>query len=102
MEAHCTQSLPDSNNLPKVQLVVVDLSDEDGRHGLVECRSVHVNGGSHRQYKAYDAPDEVVVLQEALEGDRQCGRAAAEHMHTGSSETDTSSRGPLNELRYML
>lgn len=53
------------------------MGDEDGRHGLVERSAVHVDGGADRQHEADDASVDVVVLQEALEGDRQSGRAAA-------------------------
>lgn len=60
--------------MAKVQLVVVDLGYKDGRHSLIECGTVHVNGGSHGQHEANDAPVNVIVLQEALEGDRQRGR----------------------------
>lgn len=66
---------PDGDDLTKVQLIVVDLSDENGRHGLVECSSVHVDGGTDRKHKAYDSPVDVVVLQEALKGDGQRGWA---------------------------
>ena len=61
---------PDGDDLAKVKLVVVHLSDENGRHGLVERRAVHVNGGADGQHKADDPPVDVVVLQQALEGDR--------------------------------
>lgn len=52
------------------------MGDEDGRHGLVERGAVHVDGGADGQHEADDAPVDVVVLQEALEGDRQRGRTA--------------------------
>lgn len=65
--------VPYGDDLPKVQLVVVDLGDEDGGHGLVERRPVHVDGGAHGQHEARDPPVHVVVLQQALEGDRQSG-----------------------------
>lgn len=52
------------------------MGDKDGRHGLVERRAVHVDRGPDRQHEADDAPVDVVVLQEALEGDRQRGRTA--------------------------
>lgn len=67
------QYTPDSDDLAKVQLVVVDLGDKDGSHSLVERGAVHVDGGAHRQHKAGDAPVNAVVLQQALEGDGQCG-----------------------------
>lgn len=67
------RSAPDGNDLAKVQLVVVDLGDEDGSHSLIERSAVHVDGGTHGQHKASNAPVDVVVLQQALEGDGQCG-----------------------------
>lgn len=72
-----SRQIPDGYDLPEVELIVVDLSDKDGRHSLVQSGTVHVDGGSHGKYKANDASVNVVVLQEALEGDRQCSRAVA-------------------------
>lgn len=71
----CT--LPDGDDLPKVQLIIVHLGNEDGRHGLVERGAVHVDGRPDGQHEADDASVDVVVFQEALEGDRQRGGAAA-------------------------
>lgn len=75
--SNCTSGppVPDGDDLPEVQLVVVDLSNKDGGHGLVQRCAVHVNGCAHRQHKANDAPVDVVVLQQALKSDGQCGRA---------------------------
>ena len=67
---------PDGDQLAEVQLVVVDLRNKDGRHGLVQRRAVHVDGGAHWQHEAGDLPVHVTVLQQALHGDRQGGRAA--------------------------
>lgn len=64
---------PYSDDLPEVQLIVVHLGDEDGSHGLVESCPVHVDGGSHGQHEPRDPPVHVVVLQQALESDGQCG-----------------------------
>lgn len=64
---------PDGDDLAEVQLIVVDLGDEDGSHGLVECGAIHVDGGAHGQHEAGNAPVDVVVLQQALKGDGQCG-----------------------------
>lgn len=69
-------ALPYRDDLSKVKLVVVHLGDENGCHGLVERGAVHVDGGPDGQHKADDASVDVVVLEEALEGDRQSGRAA--------------------------
>lgn len=68
--------IPDSNNLPEVQLIVVDLCNKDCSHRLVERGPVHVDGGSHRQHKPGNPPVHVVVLQQALERDRQRGWTA--------------------------
>lgn len=68
-------ALPDGDDLAEVQLVVVDLGNEDGGHRLVERRAVHVDGGADGQDEADDAPVDVVVLEQALERDRQGGRA---------------------------
>lgn len=65
--------VPYGDDLPEVQLVVVHLGDEDGSHGLVQRRAVHVDGGSHGQHEPRDPPVHVVVLQQALERDRQSG-----------------------------
>lgn len=56
------------------------MGDEDGCHGLIECGAVHVDGGPDGQHKADDASVDVVVLEEALESDRQSGRAAEINM----------------------
>ena len=68
-------TVPYGDQLSKVQLVVVDLGDEDGGHGLVERRAVHVDGGAHRQHEAGDLAVHVAVLQQTLHGDGQSGRA---------------------------
>lgn len=68
-------SLPNSDDLSKVKLIVIHLGDEDGCHGLVERRAVHVDGRSDGQHETDDASVDVVVLKEALEGDRQSSRA---------------------------
>lgn len=73
---HCIWGVwhaPDGDDLAEVQLIVVDLGNEDGSHSLVECGAIHVDGGAHGQHKAGNAPVNVVVLQQALEGDGQCG-----------------------------
>lgn len=66
---------PDGDDLAKVQLVIVNLCDEYCCHSLVESSAIHIDGGTHREHKADDAAVNVVVLQEALECYRQCGRA---------------------------
>lgn len=76
MRALAWRELPDRDDLTKVELVVVYLGDENRSHGLVERCAVHVDGGADRQHEADDASVDVVVLKEALEGDRQSGRTA--------------------------
>lgn len=71
-------ALPDRDDLSKVELIIIHLGDEDGCHGLVQGGAVHIDGGPDGQHEADDASVDVVVLKEALEGDRQSGRAAAE------------------------
>lgn len=78
MVASAWRALPDGDDLAKVELVVVHLGNENRRHGLVECRAVHVDGGAYGQHEADDSSVDVVVLEEALEGDRQSGRAATQ------------------------
>lgn len=69
---------PNSDQLAKVQVILIDLSDKDGRHCLVQGCAVHVDGGSYRQHEASDLPVHSAVLQETLHGDWQCGRAVNE------------------------
>lgn len=66
---------PDGDDLAKIQLIVVDLGDEDGCHSFVEGGAIHVDGSAHGEHKAGNAPVDVVVFQQALEGDGQSGRA---------------------------
>ena len=67
--------LPDGDQLTEVQLVVVNLSDKDGSHRLVQRRAVHVDGGSNRKDEASNLSVDVAVLQQTLHGDGQRGRA---------------------------
>lgn len=64
---------PDGDQLAEVQVVLVDLGDEDGRHGLVQSRPIHVDGGAHWQHEASYLPVDSTVLQETLHGDGQSG-----------------------------
>lgn len=67
--------LPDGDQLAEVQLIVINLSDKDGRHGLVQCRAVHVDGGAHGEDEAGDLSVNMAVFQQTLHGDGQRGRA---------------------------
>lgn len=66
---------PDSNDLAHVQRVVIKLSDEDGRHRLIERCAVHVDGGAHWEHEASDSLVDAVVLLSTAEGDGQRSRA---------------------------
>lgn len=69
-----TPYIPNGDQLAKVQLIIVDLGDKDGRHGLVKSCSVHVNGGAHRQHETRYLPIHIAVLQQALHSNGQSGR----------------------------
>ena len=69
---------PDGDDLAKVQLIIINLCNEYCCHSLIESGAIHIDGGAHGEHKANDAAVNVVVLQEALEGNRQCGRAEKE------------------------
>lgn len=62
---------PDSNNLAPVKHNPIHLSDEDGCHGLVKRRSVHVYGGTHREDETGHPLVDAQVLFQASERDRQ-------------------------------
>ena len=64
-------SLPDGEDLSKVEVHVVDLGDEDGRHGLVEGGAVHVDGGPHWEDEARHPLVHAVVLLQTAEGNGQ-------------------------------
>lgn len=66
-------SLPNCDDLTKVHLHIVDLSDENGCQGLIERRPVHVNSGANRQYETCDSFVDSVVLLQAFEGNREGG-----------------------------
>lgn len=66
---------PDGNNLSHVQVVVIQLGDEDGGHGLIKSCTVHVDGGAHREHEAGDPLVDAIVLFSTSEGDWQGGGA---------------------------
>lgn len=68
--------LPDGENLAKVKVHVIDLSNKDGCHSLVEGGAVHVDGGAHREDETCHSFIHVVVLFQTAEGDGQGSRAA--------------------------
>lgn len=67
---------PNCDQLAKVQVILVDLSDKDGRHCLIQGCTIHIDGGPYWQHEASNLPVHTTVLQETLHGDGQCGRAA--------------------------
>lgn len=82
--ADSTVHWPDGDDLAKVKLVIIDLRDEYCCHSLIESGAIHIDGGAHREHETDDAAVNVVVLQEALEGYRQCGRAGGKQNKTQS------------------
>lgn len=70
------QHIPDGENLSKVKLIVIDLSDKNSCQGFIQSSAVHVYGGTNGEHKAGHAFVHLVVFLQAFEGDRQCGRAA--------------------------
>lgn len=66
--------LPDSENLPKVKIHVIDLSNKNGRHSLVEGGAIHVDGGAHRKDKTCHSFVHMVVLLKTAESDWQGSR----------------------------
>lgn len=61
--------VPYGENLPKVEVKVIDLSDEDGREGFVQSRSIHVYGRADRKHKAGHSLVHLVVFLQAFKGD---------------------------------
>lgn len=70
--------LPDCENLAKVQIHVIDLSNKDGCHGLVEGSAVHVDGSAHREDETCHPFIHLVVFLQTAERDWQRGRAGRE------------------------
>ena len=62
---------PDDDDLPGVEVEVVELRDEDGGNGLVQRRAVHVDGGADRKYELADALVDAGVLLQTPHRDRQ-------------------------------
>lgn len=44
--------IPDGENLSKVEVIIIDLSDKDGSEGFVESCAIHVYGGANREHEA--------------------------------------------------
>lgn len=58
----CVVFSQDGEDLPGVQLKIVELSDENGGDALEYSRSVHVDGGPDGEDEAADALVHAVVL----------------------------------------
>lgn len=63
--------------MAKVEFHVINLSNKDGCHSLVEGSAIHVDGGTHGQDEACHSLVHTVVLLQTAEGDGQGGRAMA-------------------------
>lgn len=77
--------IPDGNNLAHIQIVVIQLSNKDGSHCLIERRAIHVDGGAHWEHKAGNPLVNAIVLFSTPECDRQRG-GAERHRQSGLSE----------------
>ena len=65
--------LPDSDNVSHGERDVADLGDEDGRHGLVQRRAVHVDGGPNGHDEARHAGvDSILVLKRSNRDWQRC------------------------------
>lgn len=62
--------LPDGENLPKVEVKVIDLSNKDGSEGFVQSGSIHVYGRADRKHEAGHPLVHFVVFLQAFKGDR--------------------------------
>lgn len=65
--------LPNSDDLPNAQRVIIELGNKDGCHGLIQGGAIHVDSGSYWQHEASDALVHPVVLLHTLKCHRQCG-----------------------------
>lgn len=56
--------VPDCGDFAKTQFHSFQLSDEDGGHGLVQCRTVHVDRGTDGHHESrYTNVDFIVFFQ---------------------------------------
>ncbi len=65
---------PNGENLSEVKVIIVDLSDEDGRQGFIQSCAIHVYSGADRKHKTGHALVHLVVFLQAFKSDGQCGR----------------------------
>ena len=68
----------DGEDLSGIQLVVVELGDEDGRHTLEDGGTVHVDSGADGQDETADAFVHAVVFLHTLDHGGQGRRADRE------------------------
>jgi len=78
-------NIPDGENLPKVQVHVIDLSNKDGCHSLVEGGAIHVDGGANRKDKTCHSFIHMVVFLKTTEGDGKSSRAGHKKGHISVS-----------------
>lgn len=71
---HSAHHIPDGENLSKVKVIIIDLSDKDGCQGLIQSCAIHVYGGADREHETGHALVHLVVFLQAFKSDGQCGR----------------------------
>lgn len=62
-------SVPDGENLPEVEVKVIDLSNENGGEGFVQSSPIHVYGCADRKHEAGHPLVHLVVFLQAFKGD---------------------------------
>lgn len=77
-EAYSIHHIPDGENLSKVEVKIVNLSNKDGCQGFVQSSAVHVYGGANREHKAGHTLVHLVVFLQAFKSDGQRGRTERE------------------------
>ena len=62
-----TAFLPDSYNLASIQMHAIHLGNKDGSHCLVQCCTIHVDGGTNWQNKPCHTLVYAIVLLQTTE-----------------------------------
>ena len=75
-QTHTHTHLPNDDDLINAGRHLLYLRYEDGSHGLIEGGAIHVDGGSDGQHEPCHTRVGTELLLQALNGHRQCGRAA--------------------------
>lgn len=57
---------PDSDELSKIELVLIDLCDEDGSHCLVQRSAIHIDSCTDGKHESSYFPIHVAVFQQTL------------------------------------